>query len=99
MMSFCIEGSISILLLIKLDVMALGSSLPCSIRLFSLGLFECRVRPRLHGHTDQCGDQDRWVQLPDQRFCRGQRARKAVDRIRVAVRYGRKSFKAEIDQA
>src|SRR5271169_4139168 len=72
--------------------------LPGSAWLLSLGLFERLVKPRLQRHTDQCCDQDRGVQLPDQRFCRGQRSRNAVDRIRVAVGYGREGFKAEIDQ-
>jgi hypothetical protein len=63
-----------------------------------LAFFDCRLKPRLQSHTDQCCDQDRGVQLPDQCFCRGQRSRNAVDRIRIAIGYGRESFKAEIDQ-
>ena len=59
---------------------------------------ECRVKPRLQCHPDQGCDQDRGVELPDEGFCRGQRSRHTMDRIRVAVGYGRKGFKAEIDQ-
>ena len=70
----------------------------CSAWLVSIGFFERSVNTRLQGHTDQCCDQDRGIQLPDKRFCRGQRSRNAVDRIRVAIRNGRKGFKTEIDQ-
>src|SRR5580698_1956979 len=40
----------------------------CSAWLLSIGFFERRVNPRLQGHTDQCCDQDRGIQLPDKRF-------------------------------
>src|SRR2546425_6561678 len=56
------------------------------------------ARPRLQRHPDQCCDQDRGVQLPDERFCHGQRSRNAMYWIRVTVTYGREGCKTEVDQ-
>lgn len=65
MTSFCMEGSISILSLIKLlDVMALVLRLPHSRRSPGLGFLKCSVKPRLQCHADQCRDQDRGYSCP-----------------------------------
>src|ERR1700733_11557027 len=65
---------------------------------FDLSFFECRVKPRPQCHADQCCDEDRGVQLPDEGFGRGQRSGNAMDWIRVTERYGREGLKAKADQ-
>ena len=62
-------------------------------------VLERRVEPCLQCHPHQCGDQDRGVQLSNERFGYGQRPRNPIYRIRVAITQGGEGGKAEVDQA
>jgi DNA-binding CsgD family transcriptional regulator len=55
-------------------------------------------RPGLDRHSDQRGNQDCDVELPDERFGDGQRSRDRVDRLHIAVANGSEGYKAKVHQ-